>query len=48
MRTESPCSSSQHRISSTVAFNKDAFPNAGYRQPDQIIQPAKTSPGFLA
>src|SRR3954463_11922863 len=30
MRTESPCSSSQHRISSTVAFNKDAFPN---RQP---------------
>jgi hypothetical protein len=27
MRTESPCSSSQHRILPYVAFNKDAFPN---------------------
>jgi hypothetical protein len=26
-RTESPCSSSQHRILPYVAFNKDAFPN---------------------
>ena len=27
MRTESPCSSSQHRSLPYVAFNKDAFPN---------------------
>jgi hypothetical protein len=26
-RTESPCSSSQHRILPYIAFNKDAFPN---------------------
>jgi hypothetical protein len=27
MRTESPCSSSQHRILPYVAFNKDALPH---------------------
>ena len=47
MRTESPFSSSQHRILPYVAFNKDAFPNCRHLPAGPNHSACRNKPSFF-
>src|SRR4051794_5191471 len=53
-RRHASCAPNRRAVQVSIEFRlpsrstKTRSPTASYRQPDQIIQPAKTSPGFLA